>query len=534
MMSNDFHSENADGRRTDPDSVVVEATLIDGDSSAVRLSASGLVSWIVVAIITLGIVGLVAAGQKETAKEVGGDASRSELVQVELTGKMLVGGKHLPSLAKQWEQDAKGDRKDEVESAESEAAEPAETDAIVDQIQPTLEQLNTGTYEQRLAYVILTREIAGLEQASSELNALTALAEENEFEATETQTQMRDALADSINAALNQDDDSAISEDNAALLRERLGWIGRLAALPENTANVKDREEILTEAAVTTMIYSAASAALVLGLAIGFVLFILAIRRWRKGTLLGRFQNLSLDHNVYIETFALWMVYFFGGQLIAPQIPALADMNPLLLSPLIMFSSLIVLVWPLLRGRSLEQLLKDIGLTDGQPVTSVLLAPVGYLATIPLVVIALTVVFCLLVPTTQSTEVAEFSRGDQISHPIVEFVAEGGPNTFWLVILSACVAAPVVEEVMFRGVLYRHLRDASAHWRRSASVGFSAVLNAFIFAAIHPQGVMLIPVLGALAVGFSLVREWRASLFPCMAMHAIHNGLATCLMFTIL
>jgi membrane protease YdiL (CAAX protease family) len=44
-----------------------------------------------------------------------------------------------------------------------------------------------------------------------------------------------------------------------------------------------------------------------------------------------------------------------------------------------------------------------------------------------------------------------------------------------------------------------------------------------IFAAIHPQGLLFIPVLGALACGFSLAREWRGSLIPCIVAHGVNN-----------
>jgi membrane protease YdiL (CAAX protease family) len=46
-----------------------------------------------------------------------------------------------------------------------------------------------------------------------------------------------------------------------------------------------------------------------------------------------------------------------------------------------------------------------------------------------------------------------------------------------------------------------------------------------IFAIIHPQSLVLAPPLMALAFGFSLARENRASLVSCMVAHALHNGL---------
>ena len=103
-----------------------------------------------------------------------------------------------------------------------------------------------------------------------------------------------------------------------------------------------------------------------------------------------------------------------------------------------------------------------------------------------------------------------------------------------LVFLTACVAAPIVEETMFRGVLYRHLRDCSAGWQRWASIMFAAVINGLIFASIHPQGILGVPVLATLAIGFSLAREWRGSLLSSIVMHGVHNALITCVSLLIL
>ena len=52
----------------------------------------------------------------------------------------------------------------------------------------------------------------------------------------------------------------------------------------------------------------------------------------------------------------------------------------------------------------------------------------------------------------------------------------------------------------------------------------------FIFAAIHPQGALGIPVLMAPAIGFTAAREWRGSLVPSMTVHALNNGLVLLLL----
>ena len=74
-------------------------------------------------------------------------------------------------------------------------------------------------------------------------------------------------------------------------------------------------------------------------------------------------------------------------------------------------------------------------------------------------------------------------------------------NLYW----HACVIAPVLEETMFRGTLFNHLRR---RWNWLISAG----LVAFIFAAIHPQGWTFIPALGSIAIVLAADREWRGSL----------------------
>jgi len=86
-------------------------------------------------------------------------------------------------------------------------------------------------------------------------------------------------------------------------------------------------------------------------------------------------------------------------------------------------------------------------------------------------------------------------------------------------IVVACVLAPLVEEIMFRGALYQHLREIGPGMAKWASVTFSVFVSGFVFAAIHPQGWLGLPVLMSLATAFALSREWRGSLLPAMIAH---------------
>jgi hypothetical protein len=103
-----------------------------------------------------------------------------------------------------------------------------------------------------------------------------------------------------------------------------------------------------------------------------------------------------------------------------------------------------------------------------------------------------------------------------------------------LLIVLATIAAPVVEETMFRGVLYRQLRSSSKNVTFAFSVSVSVLVTSFIFAAIHPQGLVVIPALMGIAIGMNLLREWRGTLLPSMIVHGVSNGLVTTMMLIFL
>jgi membrane protease YdiL (CAAX protease family) len=176
----------------------------------------------------------------------------------------------------------------------------------------------------------------------------------------------------------------------------------------------------------------------------------------------------------------------------------------------------------------------DIGWTSESSIKEAASAFPTYLATLPFLVPGLVLLSVLMSLITGLHESSEFARPAIPGHPVQDYITNGGIPLILLVFLTACVAAPIVEETMFRGVLYRHLRDATAGWKRFASVVFSALVNGLIFASIHPQGIYGVPVLATLAVGFSLTREWRGSLIAPMVMHFIHNFAITCVSLLIL
>jgi membrane protease YdiL (CAAX protease family) len=102
--------------------------------------------------------------------------------------------------------------------------------------------------------------------------------------------------------------------------------------------------------------------------------------------------------------------------------------------------------------------------------------------------------------------------------PIVEFLME---NPGWrerlAVALIAVVAAPLTEELVFRGCLYGVARQRLG--RLTTILGTSLV-----FALIHAH-VATIPALFVLAVGLALLYEATGSLWAPILAHAAFNGL---------
>ena len=107
--------------------------------------------------------------------------------------------------------------------------------------------------------------------------------------------------------------------------------------------------------------------------------------------------------------------------------------------------------------------------------------------------------------------------GGTDGHPIQDLFLDAPIAMRIGLLVLAAVAAPIIEETMFRGVLYRGLR-------RGWNVALSALVMGVVFAVVHPQGIAVLPALAGLGFGFGLIREWRDSLIGPMVAHALHNG----------
>jgi len=198
--------------------------------------------------------------------------------------------------------------------------------------------------------------------------------------------------------------------------------------------------------------------------------------------------------------------------------------------------SLVALAWPVLRGTPWRDVRQDIGLTLGErPWLEPLVGLGGYLVTLPLLAAGLVITLGLMMlQQIMAGEAETFAPTGGPAHPVISYMSGPDLGLKLLVLLLAAVAAPLVEETMFRGVLYRHLRGATGRVGTVLSVVLSTLINTLLFAAIHPQGWVAIPALMGLASGMTLVREWRGTLVPSMVVHGLSNALVISMLWIML
>lgn len=396
--------------------------------------------------------------------------------------------------------------------------------------QTPIENLNTGTIPHRLRAIILEGELAGPKRAKELLNELREKVRLNHIEVVDTDKSLQKTLAQLYDDYENELFDApSLTPSDKEELRKELGWFGDLALAPVQGSNLGAREQVLAPAKKTAIIMLVVGGLGLFTAAAGLFGMIFLVAFFYAGQVRRGLGGATRHGGLYAETFAVWMALFLALQFVA-GIFAVERFRFVLLG-LAMLLSLGALAWPVFRGVPWRQVRDDIGYTKGRwPFLEPFFGLAGYAMTLPMLLIAVLIMNGLmgirakLSPTNPENN---FGPIDQPSHPVVEYLMTGNWISFIQIVIVASVLAPIVEETMFRGVLYRHLREASVRLGVTASVIVSGMLVSFVFAVIHPQGWMAVPPLMALAFGFTLLREWRGTLIPSMVAHGINNGLLT-------
>jgi membrane protease YdiL (CAAX protease family) len=221
---------------------------------------------------------------------------------------------------------------------------------------------------------------------------------------------------------------------------------------------------------------------------------------------LGKFRRAYVPdpavNTAFLEGFALYLFLFLvlAFTLSALNLQRLSwEGLALLLIPIVMF-------WTARRGVSAPRRANGFGWHTGRGWFLEILAGLGgYFACFPILFVGFFI-------TVQCVE----ASGAKPDHPLMHMLEGDRLHVLFLYGLAS-IFAPMLEETMFRGALFHHLR------RRWGWL-FSACVVSFLFAAIHPQGWSVVPALFSIAIVLAILREWRGSILAPMAAHALHNG----------
>jgi hypothetical protein len=164
----------------------------------------------------------------------------------------------------------------------------------------------------------------------------------------------------------------------------------------------------------------------------------------------------------------------------------------------------ITLLIPLIRSRHLRP--QDLGLRRTLAVPSAgyaVLALVGYLLVISLWVV--------LIPQTTL----------QVAHKLTAVTQRPGTVAAILIVAALAVFAPICEEIFFRGMLYRSLRNRLSLW---PAVLIAGTLFGLIHIFAYPLNT--IPVKIVFGILMCLLYERTGSLLPGIAVHSFVDGTA--------
>lgn len=102
------------------------------------------------------------------------------------------------------------------------------------------------------------------------------------------------------------------------------------------------------------------------------------------------------------------------------------------------------------------------------------------------------------------------------TNPIEPIAREGGQVLAAALMILAVTAAPISEEVFFRGMLYNGLRQR-------LGPAAAAILQAAVFGFLHTFGAAHAALATLLGVALALVYEWRRTLAAPIILHTLQN-----------
>ncbi len=381
------------------------------------------------------------------------------------------------------------------------AAEPTTkptNSAAVGNLYLTQAEHYAKTTTDRLRVVPVVGELLGREAALKRLDALRS-----ELEGTPLA-----ADAESLRVIYEQSAVALAPTARDALI-DHHDWFGALAVSFQRPPTDPLRQQVLRQAKRTALAILGIGAAGLVGFGIGLILILLGIIYLTERRIVFAYRPEAGEDTVpFLEGFAIFMAGYVALGLLGRYIDSIARFETVrwLLScaPIAL-----ALVWPRLRGVPMPAWRWGLGWHTGRGLFREIISGwAGYLGGLPLLAVGMMITFFLV-----------RRSGVDAMHPIINEATGTASSAIRLYFLAA-IWAPLIEESLFRGLLFHHLRSSHGWW-------ISAVISSLLFAGLHPQGWVGLPVLISIALVLAGIREWRGSIFASAAAHAMNNAAVT-------
>ena len=331
-----------------------------------------------------------------------------------------------------------------------------------------------------------------------------------------------DDTAPALDATTSHADALTFTDQQRARLAAHHGWFGEVALSAGLPDDHPERVRLLSGGIVAAIFLSVVGLGLVGAFLAGAALLVVGIIMLATGKLKARMPVPERGGSVYVETFAVFVAGFLAMKL-GSEFLLSNNIGPPWLSMALQWSLVLTIFWPLLRGMSVARWKGTVGLHRGAGVRrEIACGLLAYLAGLPLYAVAILLV---LVLQLLKTLIMGDDGAAPPANPLLELVASA---PWWLLLLLftlATIWAPLVEEVVFRGGLFRTARSYF-------NVPVAAIVVGIVFAFMHNYGPLFTPPLIALGVVFAVMREWRGSLIAPIFAHFLHNATVMTLLLT--
>ena len=327
---------------------------------------------------------------------------------------------------------------------------------------------------------------------------------------TISQTPGGSRIADDVTAVRTiwTDGVQALSPAVSARLIQKYDYFGHMVLAYGSAPGTDPVKSVESSAARTLLVLGIVGFALIVLILVSLAALIAAIYFAWKGKIRRQYIPNANTRGVFLQGFAIYLVLFVMLGLTL-RLTGLSNLNWEWLAWLIIP---IVILWTVRRNDSTDWR-RALGWHTGRGWLEEAAAGIGgYLAGCPFMAIGLLMTVLLM-------RVA----GAPAANPVFTLLRGNVLATYAL----ACVFAPVIEETMFRGVLFHHLRGRWSWFASAAAISF-------IFAVIHPQGWVAIPILWTIAMVLAALREWRGSIIAPVTAHAFNNFVAITLALMVL